>query len=87
MTIPIDEVAKRAIAMHEYVVNLPPEYQSVVIAHLLATWIAGHQGDDKAALAKFREELLTNHIKLVRDLIPMEDARIRDLNAISRPSD
>jgi hypothetical protein len=76
VTIPIDEVAERAIAMHKYVAGLPPEYQSAVIAHLLATWIAGHQGDDKAALAKFREELLTGHIKLVRDLIPMEDARL-----------
>lgn len=78
MTIPIDEIAKRAITMHEYVAGLPPEYQSAVIAHLLATWIAGHQSvtRDKTALVKFREELLTKHIKLVRDLIPMEDARL-----------
>jgi hypothetical protein len=78
VTIPIDEIAKRAIVMHEYVAGLPAEYQSAVIAHLLATWIAGHQSDDKTALVKFREELLTEHIKLVRDLIPMEDARLAE---------
>ena len=82
----IDEIAERAFVMHDYVTGLPPEYQSAVIAHLLATWIAGHQSvtGNNAALTAFREELLTRHIKLVRDLIPMEDARIA---AIKNPGD
>jgi hypothetical protein len=76
MKIPIAEIEQRALQLHDRIVGMPPEFQSAVIAHLLATWIAGHRSDDKNALAKFREELLQNHIELVRQLIPVEDARL-----------
>jgi hypothetical protein len=74
--IPIDEIEKRAVQLHDRVKGMPAEYQSAVIAHLLATWIAGHRSDDQAALAVFREQLLQDHIELVRQIIPLEDARI-----------
>ena len=79
MQIPIEEIERRATAMHEYVTGLEPELQSAVIAHLLATWLAGHRGDDDAKLAAFREELLQGHIALVRNLLRFEDARLERL--------
>lgn len=54
-----------------------PAIQSAVLADLLSMWLAGHfladSGDDQA---KFREELLANHMQLVRDLIPANEAMI-----------
>jgi hypothetical protein len=76
MKIPIAEVEQRALQLHDRIAGLEPEFQSAVIAHLLATWIAGHRHDDKDVLANFRETLLQNHIELVRQLIPVEDARL-----------
>jgi len=81
MKIPIAEVEQRALQLHDRIVKLEPEFQSAVIAHLLATWIAGHRSDDKARLNAFREALLQQHIKLVRDLIPVEDARLDELES------
>ena len=76
--IPLAEIERRAVVMHEHVAGLEPEIQSAVIAHLLATWLAGHRGDDAKKLAAFREEILQNHIALVRALLPLEDQRLDD---------
>lgn len=43
--------------------------QSAVLADLLATWIAGHT-------PQYRDEVLTDHIDLVRDLIPHNEREI-----------
>ena len=50
-----------------------PAVQSAVLADLLATWLAGHMSSDPG---KFREELLADHIKLVRKLIPVNEKMI-----------
>jgi hypothetical protein len=82
MKIPIAEIEQRALQLHDRIVGMPPEFQSAVIAHLLATWIAGHRRVSNSPnewdtdLAQFRETLLQNHIELVRQLIPVEDARL-----------
>jgi hypothetical protein len=43
--------------------------QSIVLADLLATWIAGHT-------PHYRNEILLDHIDLVRDLIPHNEREI-----------
>jgi hypothetical protein len=52
--------------------------QSAIIADLLAIWLAGHRIlDDKPgaaeAQAQLREEVLANHIALVRSFLPLAD--------------
>lgn len=55
----------------------PPEVQSAVLADLLAMWIAGHftprTNEDEwvndQLLAEMRDDLLVEHVKLVRDLV------------------
>jgi hypothetical protein len=46
-----------------------PAIQSAVIADLLAMWIAGHHPE-------LRDELFTQHIALVRRLVPVCEAQI-----------
>jgi hypothetical protein len=53
-----------------------PVIQSAVLADLLAIWIAGHQGPD-GLVDQMRGHLLDDHVKLVRDLIPTNDAIIK----------
>jgi hypothetical protein len=74
-------VEARATTLHHHLRGMPPELQGAVISHLLATWIAGHQAEPGAEekLAMFRDELLNQHIDLVRTLIPLEEARIATL--------
>lgn len=57
-----------------------PAIQSAALADLLALYIAGHQATegDKNALDELREEVLAMHMQLVRDLIPANDAFIKD---------
>ncbi len=49
--------------------NHRPEVQGAVLAELLSIWLAGHliPGDEKETQA-FREELLTTHCAMVREL-------------------
>jgi hypothetical protein len=55
----------------------PREVQGAVLADLLAMWLAGHVvlRDDEPKwvtdqlMVEMREELLTEHIKVVRDLV------------------
>ena len=50
-----------------------PGIVGAALADLLATLLAGHQGEGKREL---REELLRNHIGIVRKLIPINEARM-----------
>lgn len=69
----------------------PPEIQSAVLADLLATWVAGHQGEPEefrevdsepaAELAAFREQILQDHIELVRAMIPFNEQEIKNIMA------
>jgi len=51
--------------------------QSGVLADLLSMWLAGHfiEGSAKKT-AKLREQLLRDHMQLVRKLIPVNEAMI-----------
>jgi hypothetical protein len=55
--------------------GLGPDIQGGVLADLLATWLAGIQGPDAAAV---RDELLEAHVHLVRALIPVNEKIILD---------
>jgi hypothetical protein len=50
--------------------------QGAVLADLLAIWLAGHIMTDDAATAELREELLANHIAMVRRLIGPNEAEM-----------
>src|SRR5262245_46031556 len=55
----------------------PPEVQGAALADLVATFLAGHMvAGDPEATAKLREELLTTHIEIVRQLIPVNEKDI-----------
>jgi hypothetical protein len=60
--------------------GLPPPIQGAVLAELLSIYLAGHvhigvDGHaDFAATAQMREQLLAEHIKVVRDLIGINEA-------------
>lgn len=49
----------------------PPDVTGAVLAELVALWIAGHVADEKAWTEELRERLLTVHVDIVRDLIPV----------------
>lgn len=53
-----------------------PRVQSAVLADLLAMWLAGHL--DHAV----REEVLAEHIELVRKLVPVNEAIIESLTKV-----
>ena len=47
-----------------------PAIQSMVLADLLSTWLAGHLvAGDKKQTAKLREKLLAGHVKLVGEFL------------------
>jgi hypothetical protein len=60
-----------------------PQVQGAVLADLLAMWLAGHTAGDPIANDELRGELLAAHINVVRELIPENEAIIR--NRMSRP--
>lgn len=61
-----------------HLAGLPPEIQGAVLADLLAMWLAGHQGGDEDATYNFREDLLDEHLKAVRALIPVNVAMLKE---------
>ena len=69
------KLAEEVLAVTERIAPLlagrAPEVQGAVLADLLATWLAGHQGEGAADL---REELIRLHIEAVRELIPVNEA-------------
>jgi hypothetical protein len=56
--------------------GLDPGLQGAVLADLVATWLAGFTGDKPAAVDRLREELLALHVDTVRELIPINEARL-----------
>jgi hypothetical protein len=64
-----EEVLVLADRIKPILANHRPEVQSAVLAELLSIWLAGHfiPGDENETQA-LREELLTNHCALVREL-------------------
>jgi hypothetical protein len=57
--------------------GLPPEIQGAVLADLFAIWLAGHQGE-KPGIDKFRERMILDWCKTVRDLIPVNEKMIAE---------
>jgi hypothetical protein len=74
---PIDpqmrDVAEAIDAIRPHLAGRPPEIQGAVLAELLATYLAGYQGNAAEAL---REELLAHHVATVRELIPVIEAEM-----------
>lgn len=55
----------------------PSYVQSIVLAELLSTWVCGFhataaKGSDPRVQERFRERMLRNHIRLVRELVQAE---------------
>jgi hypothetical protein len=59
--------------------------QSIILADLTAAWIGGHLlhengAVDPASTASIREDILSNFLRLVRQLVPYHHARIMEAN-------
>jgi hypothetical protein len=55
----------------------PPEVQSAALADLLAMWLAGHFViEDRPGTTELREQLLAEHIKVVRALVEPNEQMI-----------
>lgn len=65
--------------------GLDPGVQSAVLADLTSLWIAGHIADTPEHTHQLREQLLADHVQLIRDLIKPSEAEI--LNALVDRSD
>jgi len=54
----------------------PPEVQSAALADLTATWLAGYQGPGAENL---RAETFALYIRLVLELVPINEVMLREL--------
>ena len=72
--------AETALALAERIKPLlaghPPELQGVVLAELLALWLAGHRVGSPRETERLRDELLVGHIEAVRKLVPLAHQEI-----------
>jgi len=68
-----DSMARRSQAIVERIrpilAGKDPAIVSAALGDLLAMWLAGHFASGPKATAALREQLLREHIQLVRDLI------------------
>lgn len=80
MALDSSEVQKIVKSIAPLLAGHPAGVQGAVLADLLATWLAGHQGPD-GLIDKAREEILELHIKMVREMLPMSDAIIKVMKA------
>jgi hypothetical protein len=62
--------------------RLPPGIQLAVLADLFAIWLAGHQGR-KPEIDEFRERMIQDWCKTVRELIPVNERMIAERMAES----
>lgn len=68
------EAAQLYDAVAELIRGHHPYVQGAVLADMLAMWLAGHNLlGDKKGTREMRETLLAEHIKAVRDLIPVNE--------------
>jgi hypothetical protein len=75
-----DELAYEAEALAARIAPLfagrPPEVVGAALADLMSTLLAGHQGPGAEDL---RAELLARHIGIVLELVPINEAILREL--------
>lgn len=58
--------------IHRLLAGQPAQLQSGVLADLLAIWLAGHIVlGDPAETDRLRKELLDEHLRMVRELLPV----------------
>jgi hypothetical protein len=78
MTSDTDLAAVKALvaAIRPLLAGHPPRVQGAALADLLAIWVAGHYSDSDDETDRLRETILANHSKMVRRLIPVNDAII-----------
>lgn len=76
MDIDLQEVGRLVEAIRPILAGKPAPITGAALADLLAIWLAGHfaGGDDENATV--REELLTNHVRVVRKLIPVNEREL-----------
>ena len=75
-----DELAARAVRLAAEIKPLLAgaggPVQGAVLAELLAMWLAGHVNLHDPADNKLREELLAEHLRHVRALVPIMEGEI-----------
>jgi len=98
MSLGSDDSDGKAVRVRELVEKIGPllhgqgpEVQSAVLADLTAMWLAGHMllddvGEiDAAATERLRLELLTEHVRLVDNLIRPNEAAILARHGVRQP--
>ena len=65
-------------AIRPYLAGHGPELQSSVLADLVAIWLCGHQGGTEDELMEARAELLCQFLKLVMELVPVNERILRE---------
>lgn len=64
------EVERAVERIKPHLGGYPPEVQGIILADLLAIWLAGHQVEgDPQATTKIRGELLAHHLIWVEKLV------------------
>ena len=70
-------LSEASAPLHRALAGKPPEVQGILLADLVAIWLAGHLVvGDAPATAKLRETLLRAHLRAVRKLLPINAAAI-----------
>lgn len=65
------EVAPLVNQIRKILAGKRPELQGAVLADLLALWLAGHSVGNPVHDDTLREDLLANHLTIVRQLVPI----------------
>ncbi len=70
-----NEIDSIVDAIRPILAGHPPDLQGAALADLLAIWLAGHIIPGQPAKTKaLRKRLLTMHVAIVRELIPVSEA-------------
>jgi hypothetical protein len=67
------EVVSLSNKIRPFLAGREPAVQSAVIADLLAIWLAGFRAVDEEGTERLRNGLLYGHVRLVRDLIHVNE--------------
>jgi hypothetical protein len=72
----VQRIMRTADRIERSLHGLPAQDQNLILAHLLALWLAGHFIKDeinqvkRPATAKLRDILLDAHVHVVREMLP-----------------
>jgi hypothetical protein len=72
-----EQVDRLVLRLVKELAGREPQMQGLILADLLATWLAGHIVKGRpAATEALRMDLLRHHVETVRRLIPIASQRI-----------